>query len=56
MPNGLLVIHYLGEDPDWDRGFGERLHLVDGCRRAARPARKFGIELNEEALARFRVL
>jgi L-alanine-DL-glutamate epimerase-like enolase superfamily enzyme len=55
VPNGLLVEYYLGEDPDWDRGFGGRLDLVDGC--ISPPDRPgFGIELDEEALARFRVL
>ncbi len=56
VPNGLIVEYYRDTtDPLWDHTFVERLPLVDGF--VSPPDRPgFGIELDDEALAPFRVL
>jgi L-alanine-DL-glutamate epimerase-like enolase superfamily enzyme len=56
VPNGLLVEYYRhSSDPLSQRTFLEPLPLVDGC--VSPPQRPgFGIEIDEEALAPYRVL
>jgi L-alanine-DL-glutamate epimerase-like enolase superfamily enzyme len=56
VPNGLLVEYYRhSSDPLSQRTFLEPLPLVDGC--VSPPDRPgFGIELDEEGLAPYRVL
>lgn len=55
VPNGLIVEYYRNStDPLWGRTYREPLPLVDGC--VAAPDRPgFGIELDEQGLAPFRV-
>ena len=55
IPNGLTVEYYRGStDPMWGRMFNETLEVEDG--QVSPPDRPgFGISLNEEALAPYRV-
>ncbi len=55
IPNGLILEYYRGStDPMWDRMFKEPLPVEDGY--VSPPDRPgLGIELNEEALAPYRV-
>ncbi len=55
IPNGLTVEYYRGTtDPMWDKTFREQLVVEDGhLRPPDRPG--LGIELNDEALARYRI-
>ena len=54
VPNGLTVEYYRGStDPMWGTKFKETLEVEDGhLRPPDRPG--VGIELNDEALARYR--
>ena len=55
IPNGLMVEYYRGStDPMWDKMFQHPLEVVDGY--VSPPDRPgMGIELNDQALAPFRV-
>jgi D-arabinonate dehydratase len=55
VPNGLTVEYYRGStDPMWDKTFQEQLVVEDGHLKAPdRPG--LGIELNEKALAPYRI-
>ena len=55
IPNGLIVEYYRGStDPMWDKTFVEPLEVIEGF--VSPPDRPgFGIDLNEEALAPFRI-